>query len=76
MLSNAIKDIRQRAFVSQEEFAKELSVSVSTINRWETGKLRPNLSAMKRIKKFCDKNGLPFSNIEDEWRNFSLEDKK
>lgn len=57
--------------LSQEEFAKELNVSVSTINRWETGKVRPNLSAMKNIKQFCQKYRISYEIIEKEWFGFS-----
>ena len=47
-----IKRIRQRCFLTQEEFAKELKVTFSTVNRWEAGKAKPNLSTMKNIKEF------------------------
>lgn len=69
-LSEMIKITRQKAFLSQETFASEMGVSVSTINRWETGKVRPNLSALKKIKLFCEHNNLPYSDIEQEWFNF------
>lgn len=67
MLSETIKIMRQKAFLSQEEFAKELHVSVSTINRWETGKVKPNLTAMKNLKQFCGRYELPYSILEEEW---------
>ena len=70
MLSNMIRTTRQKAFMSQEEFANEIKVSVSTINRWETGKVKPNLTAMKSIKQFCDKYALPYEAIEKEWFEF------
>ena len=66
-LPEAIKITRQKAFMSQEEFARELGVSVSTINRWETGKVKPNLTAMKSLKQFCENHCLHYSEIEDEW---------
>ena len=72
MLAESIKKARQKAFLSQDAFANELHVSVSTINRWETGKVRPNLTAMKNIKLFCEKYFLPYEDIESEW--FSMED--
>lgn len=52
LFSDNIKTMRQKLFLSQEAFAKELTVSVSTVNRWEIGKSIPNLSTMKRIKDF------------------------
>ena len=61
-----IKKTRQKAFMSQEAFAKELKVSVSTINRWETGKSKPNLTAMKEMKAFCLTHGLSYEEIEAE----------
>lgn len=70
-LSETLKKTRQKAFLSQEEFADILNVSVSTINRWENGKVRPNLSAMKNIKIFCEKNNLPYDEIESEWFDYS-----
>lgn len=73
-LSNSIKILRQKTLMTQEDFAKELGVSPSTVNRWETGKSRPNLKAMKKIKSFCSKNGLPFERIETEWLSHSEEE--
>jgi len=70
MLPETIKMIRQKAFLSQEAFASELKVSVSTINRWETGKVRPNLTAMKNIKQFCEKYSLSFEEVEREWFDY------
>jgi len=69
-LAENIKSTRQKMFLSQEEFASEIGVSVATINRWENGKSRPNLSAMKRLKLFCEKNNLPFELIEMAWVSF------
>jgi len=70
MLPKTIKMVRQKAFLSQESFASELKVSVSTINRWETGKVRPNLTAMKNIKQFCEKYNLSFEEIERDWFDY------
>lgn len=66
-LSSVIKVTRQKAFMSQESFAKELGVSISTINRWETGKSKPNLTAMKELKNFCQNHSLSYEDIESEW---------
>lgn len=56
-------------FMTQEDFALEVKVSAVTINRWEKGHSKPNMTAMKNIKAFCDKNNLPFEKIEKEWLN-------
>ena len=66
-LSDEIRIIRQRAFLTQDAFAKALNVAFSTVNRWESGKTRPNLTAMKQIKLFCEKNNIPFDSLEKVW---------
>lgn len=35
--AESIKQMRQRLFFSQEAFAKELNVNLTTVSRWETG---------------------------------------
>lgn len=67
-LSDIIKGTRQKLFMSQEDFATAIHVSVATINRWENGRSKPNLTAMKNIKIFCENNNLPFEQLESEWR--------
>lgn len=67
LFSDNIKIMRQKQFLSQAAFAKELEVSVSTVNRWEIGKSVPNLSTMKRIKEFCDRNNVNYVPIEESW---------
>ncbi len=65
--SEEIKKIRQKCFLSQEALGRELGVSFSSINRWERGKTKPNMSAMKKIKEFCGTQGIDFSALEAEW---------
>ena len=50
ILPEEIKRLRTRCFLTQEDFAKKLGVAFSTVNRWEQGKSKPNLVAMKNIK--------------------------
>lgn len=58
--SENIKLIRQKLFISQETFAKELGVSFATVNRWETGKTKPTYKTMKLIDEYCRKNNINF----------------
>ena len=55
-----LKVIRQKSFMSQESFAKELGVSFTTVNRWETGKSLPSYKAMKLIDNFCKVHDIEF----------------
>ena len=66
-LSTLIKKIRQKSFMTQEEFASELNVAFSTVNRWENGKTIPNMTAMKQLKVFCEKNNISFDEVEQAW---------
>ena len=65
--SEELKNIRQKAFLSQEAFARELGVSFSSVNRWEGARTKPNLMAMKNIKAYCDAHNIDFVNLEKEW---------
>lgn len=58
-----IKSIRERAGISQEQFAKELSTTVVSINRWENGKAVPNLMAQNQLVEFCKRHKIDVSDI-------------
>ncbi len=66
-LSIAIKKIRHKSFMTQEEFATEMGVAFSTVNRWENGKTIPNMTAMKQIKDYCEQKSIPFDELEEAW---------
>ncbi|QQQ86330.1 helix-turn-helix transcriptional regulator [Peptacetobacter hiranonis] len=72
-LGDAIRITRQKAFYTQKEFSEELNVAVSTINRWELNKAKPNVKAMKSIKTFCEENELDYKIIENAWLGYSKE---
>ena len=76
LLSDSIKALRTKAFLSQNDFAKEVHVSIATVNRWQHGKTRPNITAMKYLKEFCKDNGLPFDSIEEKWLNYQKENRE
>mgnify|MGYP003299081900 CR=1 FL=1 len=56
-----IKKVRFLSLMTQEDFAKELNVSFTTVNRWETGKSKPNMRTMKSIDEFCKKRSIDFN---------------
>ena len=68
-----IKKIRQRSFLTQQEFAKKIGEAFSTVNRWESGRAKPNLKAMKSINTFCLDNNIPYETIEEAWLNYKIE---
>ena len=63
-LSEFIKLARQKTFLTQADFSKKIDVSVSSVIRWETGKGVPNLTAMKKLKSFCEENNLSYEILE------------
>lgn len=74
-LGEVIRITRQKAFYTQEDFSKRLNVALSTVNRWELNKAKPNVKAMKEIKHFCEDNNQDYEIIEKEWLGYSKEEK-
>ena len=68
-----IKRIRQRSFLTQQEFANALGVAFSTVNRWEAGRSKPNLKAMKSINTFCVDNNISYEALEESWFDYKIE---
>lgn len=68
-----IKRIRQRSFLTQQDFAEEIGVAFSTVNRWESGRAKPNLKAMKSINSFCLDNNISYETIEEAWLDYKTE---
>lgn len=68
-----IKRIRQRSFLTQQDFADKIGVEFSTVNRLESGRAKPNLRAMKSINAFCLENNIPYVTIEEAWLDYKIE---
>ena len=54
----AIKEYRHKKFLTQEELAKILGVSVTSITRWENGKFEPTMKKKKILNKLFVEAGL------------------
>lgn len=54
--SEILKHIRKQQNYTQEQFARELNVSFSTINRWENGHTVPSVLAKMRLQEYCKNN--------------------
>lgn len=48
-----VKLVRNELSLSQEQLARELNISFSTINRWENGKSQPSKMAKELFFSFC-----------------------
>ena len=71
--SDQIKEIRSRLNLSQSELAEKLGVSFATVNRWEKGKARPNIKAMKALKQYCEQTNRLYEPLEKSWREVMIE---
>ncbi len=49
---DVIRGLRLEKGLTQEEFAKELHVSMSTINKWENGKKKPSYDTIVFLCKY------------------------
>lgn len=50
-----IKDFRQKMFMTQQELADTLNVTIQTVNRWENGESVPSLKNLKKIYEIIEK---------------------
>jgi transcriptional regulator with XRE-family HTH domain len=48
-----IKKIRVTLNITQEQFARDLNISYTTLNRWENGRNVPSRLARVRIADYC-----------------------
>jgi DNA-binding transcriptional regulator YiaG len=55
---NLIRTLRQKLSMTQEEFAHEIAVTVSTVNRWENAHAEPSKLAWKAINDLARKRGV------------------
>lgn len=49
-IARLIRELRQRLELTQEQFAAELGVTCSSVNRWENGRSKPLPLAMQKIE--------------------------
>lgn len=59
----AVKELRDKLIMTQQELAVVLGVSFASINRWETGANKPTTVAKRKIVELCKE------------KNIKLEDK-
>lgn len=53
-----IKEYRQIKLLTQEDLAKVLNVSVTSITRWENGKFEPTMAVKRKLKKLFEEAGI------------------
>ena len=53
-----IKELREKLFMTQDEFAKYIGASFQSVNRWENGKYRPTIKIRKKLNELFVGHGL------------------
>jgi DNA-binding transcriptional regulator YiaG len=53
-----VRDMRSRLAMTQEEFAQELGITVSTVNRWENGHSQPSKLARATLGRMASRHGV------------------
>ncbi len=59
---DAIKKLRKKMLLTQEEFGQLFGVAFSTVNRWESGKFEPTMKIKRELAPYFEKYNIQ---IED-----------
>jgi putative transcriptional regulator len=54
-----VKEIRRSREITQEQLAREIEVTFSTVNGWENGKHQPIPALARRLVDMADAAGIP-----------------
>ena len=53
-----LKNIRKELNITQEQLARDLDISFSTLNRWENCHNTPSKLARRRLSEYCSEKRL------------------
>ena len=56
-IGKLIRELRLETGLTQEQFAAQLGVTYSSINRWETGRSKPSPMGMQKIEGLLRRRG-------------------
>ena len=59
-----VKFVREKLYLSQESLAKELKVSFSSVNRWESKGIEPRWESKRVFYSFCEARGIKIPGID------------
>ncbi len=54
----AIKKLRKKLLLTQNEFAELLGVTLVTVSRWESGKFEPTMRVKRQLRELFEKNNI------------------
>lgn len=64
LFSQIVKSVRSELSLSQEQLARQLNVSFSTINRWENEKSKPSQMAKEIFFTYCKSKEIDISKYQ------------
>jgi putative transcriptional regulator len=56
-----VLELRKKLGMTQEQLARELGVTVGTVNRWENGRFRPSPLAIRGLERLAERAERPQS---------------
>ncbi len=62
---DAIRKLRAKLNVSQQELASLLDVAFSSVNRWENGHNEPTIIAKERLKDLFKQNNIVLEEVDE-----------
>lgn len=65
-LPREIKALRTRLGLNQEELAANLGVSFATVNRWETGKAKPQQAQRDALRQLVEDSGVSLDELDGD----------
>jgi type I restriction enzyme M protein len=57
-ISEQIRELRAKLNLSQEQLAGRLNVSFATVNRWESGNVKPQKAQLEAVEKLIEEAGI------------------
>lgn len=66
---NAIRKLRAKLNISQQELADILGVSFPSVNRWENGHYEPTIIAKVRLDELFKENNIELCEVTDNENN-------
>lgn len=60
-----VKIVRKKLYLSQEMMAKELGVAFATVNRWESGRCKPNYGSQRAFADFCKSHNIDVETLDE-----------
>ena len=64
-VSEAVRRIRSKLNLSQEQLAARLNVSFATVNRWESGNVTPQKAQLEAVQKIMEEEGTEHDTSKD-----------